>query len=324
MGVSALRRAQVAQETVKYTAQAALYRLVGMESDLMFEPEYDTIGGFMGGFARSSQWYITGRAGSGSLKGPLLRDVEGLIPFLFSMHEMAVVGAAAPYTYTFSNVFGDAPDIPTLTMEYGDNAEVLQGIGGVVAGWTLTGAVNKAVQTDVDLQFADVSTDLAGFTAIVTGTPDYSDASRRPPVVLTNNLHLLVDGVDTGVALIAFTFAFTSGVALDPRIDGTLGRNSQAYGVPEIEATFNVETGAKQAGFVTAMLAETAHIYSLQDDLVTPTFKLEWTGQPAAMGAIDDSNGVSNMQFTIRDVYRPDLMENPIEVTILTDAQSFA
>lgn len=325
MGISALRRVQVAQEGTAFTAAAALYRLVGMEADLVFAPEFDMIGGFLGGFARTSKWYITGRSGTGSLKGPLLKDVEGLIPFLFSMHDHEKTGSGTPYTYLFQTIFDAIPLTPTMTMEFGDQTEIMQGIGGIITGWTLTGAVNKAVQVDANIQFSDVSsTALAAFTTIAPGTPDFSDGSRHPGVVLTNNLHFMVDGVDTGVDLIGFTFNYNSGLSLEPRIDGTPATNKLVYGIPEIEGQFTIETGAKEAAMFSALVAETAHVYALQDDASAPTFKVEWTGQPADVGSIGDSNGAASIPFTVREIYRPELAVNPLEVTMIVANSSFA
>lgn len=326
MGISANRRVQVAPETVKFTAEEALYRLVGQEPDLVFDPTFESIGGYMGGFARTSKWYIAGRAGTGSLKGPLLRDVEGLIPFVHGMRAYERTGVSTPYSYAFVNEFEPAasPDIPTLTMEYGDKTEFLLGIGGIVTGITLTFEVNKAVQVDANLAFGDVTDALTAFTAITAGTPDYSDASRRPPVVLTNNMHLLVDGVDVGVDFIGGSLTINTGNALDPRVDGTPATNSIVYGIPEIEGSFTLETGTDEAAWLGHLLGESAHVYTIQDHASAPTFSVSFTGQPAAVGTIGDSNGVSSIPFTVRDIYRPDLQADPLTVTMVTTNASYA
>lgn len=324
MGVSALRRVQVGREATKFTAVPATYRLVGYVPDLKFNPAFEMLGGFLGGFARTAAWYLTERSGTGTLKGPLLRDVEGLLPFVHGMHAYTRTGIETPFTYEFTQVFGSVPTTPTLTMEYGDNNEILQGEGGIVTGWTLTGQVGRAVSVDVDLQFSDVSTDLGSFTAITPGTPDYSNPARKPPVILTNNMRLLVGATDIGADLIGFTFKYTSGLNLIGKVDGDLAINDVAYNIPEIEATFNLETGVNQAAFLSDLVGETARLFTLQDHATTPTFSVAWTGQFAEIGSIEDADGRSNVAFTVRDVYDPVLQAEPLVVTMITDNESYA
>jgi hypothetical protein len=311
MGVSAFRRVQIGEEATAFTPVAATWRLVGQEADLQFTPEWDSIGGFTGGFARTSSWYIASRSGTGSLKGPLLRDIEGLIPLRYGLTGWTKSGA---YTYDATTLFATAPTGRTFTMEYGDKTETLRASGGVVTGWTVTGAVNKAVQSEIDFAFADVSDALGSFTAIPVLTPDYSDAARRPPMVITNQMNLTVGGVSIGSALIGFSWKLNTGINVDSRVDGTVAKNALVFGVPEIECTVTIETGTNEANFVTDLLTANVQVYSLEN--ATPTFRLQWTGQATEVGTIEDTNGVSTMTFTIRDVYRPDLQTNPLNVRL--------
>lgn len=324
MGNSAKRRIQFAQETTKFTAQAALYRLVGMEGDVEFDPTWDQIGGFMGGFAETSGRYISGRVGSGRLQGPLLRDVEGLIPFRYSMHTMTKTGSSTPYTYEFNTLFDANPNIPTFTLETGDEVEFIRGVGGIVTGWTLTGAIGKAVQINSDLQFADVDFTPSAFTTIAEGTPDFSDPTRRPPVVLTNNMHFLVDATDYAGDLTAFTVTYASGNQLIPTINGTLAQDEQSYGIPTIRSTVTLKTGTNEAALLSKLLAETSHVFTFQNAASAPSFALSFTGQATKPGVIEDSDGRSVIQFDIMETYRPDLQEEILIVTSINPNASLA
>lgn len=325
MGNSAERRVQFAQESTKYTAQAAVYRLVGMEGDVDFDPQWDQIGGFTGGFAETSGRYIAGRQGTGRLQGPLLRDVEGLIPFRFSMHEMTKTGVATPYTYEFATQFEpSALNVPTFTLETGDKVEIIRGVGGIVTGWTLTGAISQAVQINSDLQFADADFSQGAFTVIAPGTPDYSVPERLPPVVLTNNMHLLVDGVDYESDLTAFGVTYASGRALVPSINGTLALDEEAWAVPTVRATFSLKTGANEASMITKLLAATPHLFTLQNDASAPTFSLSFAGQVTKPNVIEDTDGRSTIEFNVMEVYQPDTQAEILLVTLITPNASLA
>src|SRR5688572_2066324 len=126
MGVSALRRIQVGKEVTPFTPVAAAFRLVGSEPSFNPRPTFEPVAGWTGAFFRTSGEYLVGRAGEGTIRSPLLRDIEGLLPFFYGMHSAVRTGAATPWTYTFKQGIGSVPTVRTFTAEVGDNNEIIQ------------------------------------------------------------------------------------------------------------------------------------------------------------------------------------------------------